>query len=199
VISIQFFFFLISLHHRNSITALCVWLVSRRQFVMCSRWLNLAFSYCKNISKLLTKNFSLSLFHLPRAITDDPYYCGMRARVPNFGKATINGNNNNNKIINSNNKMNNGSSKSSNNKSSSNRIVDNNSNYISSNNLSRLMKEKEHKKMSVVAPMSTFPQMHANGRDLYHHQQQQQPMPQPQHYSMWHAKSYESGIGEIHI
>ena len=29
--------------------------------------------------------------------TDDPYYCGMRARVPNFANGTSNGFNNNNK------------------------------------------------------------------------------------------------------
>lgn len=95
----------------------------------------------------------------------------MRARVPNFVKAN-----------------------------KANRIVDSNSNYISSNNLSKLMKEKEKemKKMAPasvgVAPLSTYHQHHGNN-NLYHHHLQS-PHHQPQQYSMWHAKSYESGIGK---
>lgn len=98
----------------------------------------------------------------------------MRARVPNFVKAN-----------------------------KANRIVDNNSNYISSNNLSKLMKEKEKemKKMAPlsagVAPLSTYHQHHGNS-NLYHHHLPS-PHHQPQHYSMWHAKSYESGIGKIYF
>lgn len=121
---------------------------------------------------------------------DDPYYSGMRARVPNFLKA-------NSKAV------------------VASRIVDSNSNYISGNNISKLMKENgsaKKKSSALVAPMSTYhqqhlhhQQMHGNGgRDLYHHmpsQQQQQHQQQQQQYSMWHAKSYshESGIGEWNI
>jgi hypothetical protein len=142
----------------------------------------------RSLSLISTNDSTHHHFH-SRFPTDDPYYCGLRARVPNFVKATSN-------IINTSNKSNN--NKNSNNKSS-NRIVDSNSNYISSNNLNRLMKEKEqHKKMSVVAPMSAFQQMHGNTRDLYHHQPPPPPSSQQQ-YSMWHAKSYESGIGETHF
>jgi hypothetical protein len=110
------------------------------------------------IMSALFKNVSISF------TTDDPYYCGMRARVPNFVKAN-----------------------------KANRIVDNNSNYISSKDLNKLMKEKEHKRIapsSAVAPLSTFHQMHGN-TNLYHHH-----LPSNQQYSMWHAKSYESGIGK---
>lgn len=88
----------------------------------------------------------------------------MRARVPNFVKAN-----------------------------KTNRIVDKNSNYISSKDLNKIMKEKEHKRIapsSAVAPLSTFHQMHGNS-NLYHHH-----LPSNQQYSMWHAKSYESGIGK---
>lgn len=104
------------------------------------------------------------LYFLP-SFTDDPYYCGLRARVPNFVKAS----------------------------KPPSRIVDKNSNYISNSNLNKMLKEKEHsKKMSVHGPM-----MHGNGRDLYHHHQLP-PSHQQQHYNMWHAKSYESGIGKIY-
>jgi hypothetical protein len=106
---------------------------------------------------------------------DDPYYCGLRARVPNFVSKATNGR--------------------------ASRAVDNNSNYITNNNLNKIVKDKEHKKMSaVVAPLSTFHQKHGNNnnRDLYlPHQPQLPPAHHQQHYNMWHAKSYESGIGEI--
>jgi hypothetical protein len=123
------------------------------------------------VDRLIDCYYTFSfLSHLP--IPDDPYYCGMRARVPNFVKAN-----------------------------KAKRIVDSNSNYISSNNLSKLMKEKEKemKKMAPapvgVAPLSTYHQHHGNN-NLYHHHLQS-PHHQPQQYSMWHAKSYESGIGKI--
>lgn len=72
------------------------------------------------------------------------------------------------------------------------RIADKNSNYISNGNMNKILKEKEQsKKMSVNGSM-----MHGNGRDLYHHKQ----LPSSHHqapYNMWHAKSYESGIGKM--
>jgi hypothetical protein len=95
---------------------------------------------------------------------DDPYYCGLRARVPNFVKAN-----------------------------KANRIVDNNSNYISSKDLNKLMKEKEQKRVAPASAMSNFHQMRGNGSLYPHH------LPANQPYSMWHAKSYESGIGKIYF
>lgn len=96
--------------------------------------------------------------------TDDPYYCGLRARVPNFVKAN-----------------------------KANRIVDNNSNYISSKDLNKLMKEKELKRVAPASAMTSFHQMRGNGNLYPHH------LPSNQPYSMWHAKSYESGIGKIYF
>ena len=110
----------------------------------------------------------ISIFSSP-LLSDDPYYCGLRARVPNFVKAS----------------------------KPPSRIVDkNNNNYISNSNMNKILKEKEHSKKLSAAP----PMMHGNGRDLYHHHQQQQQLPSSHHqshYNMWHAKSYESGIGKI--
>jgi hypothetical protein len=74
-----------------------------------------------------------------------------------------------------------------------NRIVDNNSNYISSKDLNKLMKEKEQKRVAPASAMSTFHQMRGNGNLYPHH------LPSNQPYSMWHAKSYESGIGKIYF
>lgn len=60
--------------------------------------------------------------------------------------------------------------------------------------MNKILKEKElSKKMSV----NGAPMMHGNGRDLYHLKQ----LPSshhPSHYNMWHAKSYESGIGKVY-
>lgn len=99
--------------------------------------------------------------------TDDPYYCGMSARVPNFVKVNRNS-----------------------------RSADINSNYITSANMKKMLKEKEQKKISsspAIAPLSTYhqSQSYGNGDSLHmasHHQQRN---------SLWHSKVYETGMGMI--
>lgn len=77
---------------------------------------------------------------------DDPYYCGMSARVPNFVKVN----------------------------SRNSRSADINSNYITSANMKKLLKEKEQKKISssqAIAPLSTY---HQSYGDSLHMASQQQ-------------------------
>ncbi|CAO1413228.1 unnamed protein product [Diamesa tonsa] len=107
---------------------------------------------------------------------DDPYYSGMRARVPNFVS-----------------KVN----------SKSNKLVDKNSIYSSKNNLNKSLKQKDQiqskQRVSVaamaqtalVAPLSQFHQMHNNTTNLYTHHL---PHQQQHQQFMWHSRSYESGI-----
>lgn len=116
------------------------------------------------------------------SFTDDPYYAGLRARVPNFvksnGKAVV-----------------------------ASRTVDNNNSYVSTSNYNKFVKENassKKKTSAIVAPLNTnslntyhhhhlIHQGNKNGSDSFHH------MPsQKQSFSMWNAKSYshESGIGK---
>lgn len=109
---------------------------------------------------------------------DDPYYSGMRARVPNFVS-----------------KVN----------SKSNKLVDKNSNYTSKNNLNKALKQKDQiqskqrvsvaamSQTALVAPLSQFHQMHNNTTNLYTHHL---PHQQQHQQFMWHSRSYESGIGK---
>lgn len=63
------------------------------------------------------------------------------------------------------------------------------------------MKEKDKMRTpsSAVAPLSTFHQMRGNTNLYHHHLPSHQQSHQQQQYSMWHAKSYESGIGKIYF
>jgi hypothetical protein len=113
--------------------------------------------------------------------SDDPYYCGLRARVPNFVKANSKANN----------------------------PIDNNSNYVSSSNLNKAMKEKESKRMLIAQAQPSHTSLHHNNSNsnsnLYLHHQQlhhsaSHNMMAPHHQPpyMWHTRSYESGIGLYH-
>lgn len=122
--------------------------------------------------------------------SDDPYYCGLRARVPNFAK--MNGN---------------AISSSSEKKGGFFSKIDRKPKEI-------VEKEKEPKSRDSVTPkhrQSTVQMPHpASFSTLYQlHQTQnglvgtiskkgtfQRHNSQPE-YSMWHAKSFESGIGEL--
>lgn len=117
---------------------------------------------------------------------DDPYYCGLRARVPNFGKM----NNKNNGTIN-----------------------EKKTSFFGKKDFKTKDKEKDYKEKDFVLPKqrSSFVQMPhpASFSTLYQlHQMQngildtaskrgnfQRHKSQPDQYNMWHAKSYESGIG----
>lgn len=128
--------------------------------------------------------------HVVLLCSDDPYYCGMRARVPNFAK--MNGNN------------------------ATSSTVDRKSGFFSKKQPKETIeKEKDPKSKESVTPkqrQSTVQMPHpASFSTLYQlHQMQNGAMgtiskkgtfqrhnSQPSDYSMCHAKSFESGIGEL--
>jgi len=116
---------------------------------------------------------------------DDPYYSGLRARVPNFAKA---------------------------NTKSNGTISDKKTSFFGKKESKSKDKEKDLKDKEVVMPKQrpSFAQMPhpASFSTLYQLHQMQNGMlgtvskrgnfqrhkSQPEPYSMWHAKSYESGI-----
>ncbi|KAH8275216.1 hypothetical protein KR026_002553 [Drosophila bipectinata] len=106
---------------------------------------------------------------------DDPYYCGLRARVPNFVK----------------------SGKSNNNKDQR----DGNGNSISNGGMSTLSQKKTsmiHNHLAGMHPHSHHIQQQqqqlmaaaAAAHAAHHHSGHQQ-----QHHQIWQTRSYESGIG----
>lgn len=101
----------------------------------------------------------------------------MRARVPNFAKASS--------------------------KSANNQIDNNNSTYVSNSNLNKALKEKEQIGKRMLAHQTSLNSLHQNSSNsnLYHHHLHHSAshnmLPHQQQPSyMWHARSYESGIGE---
>lgn len=120
--------------------------------------------------------------------TDDPYYCGLRARVPNFAKQ-------------------NGKTNGT--------ISEKKTSFFGKKDNKSKEKEKDVKEKETVQPKqrpSTVQMPHpASFSTLYQlHQMQNGTMgtvskratyqrhnSQPEPYSMWHAKSYESGIGKV--
>lgn len=119
--------------------------------------------------------------------TDDPYYCGLRARVPNFAKQ-------------------NGKTNGT--------ISEKKTSFFGKKDNKSKEKEREVKEKETVQPKqrpSTVQMPHpASFSTLYQlHQMQngtlgtvskrgtyQRHNSQPEPYNMWHAKSYESGIGK---
>lgn len=91
---------------------------------------------------------------------DDPYYCGLRARVPNFVKKGRNGQ----------------------------QILDPNVNYISANNLSKMMKEKDNRRLTLSSNSAPFLGYHPSIGNMNHYNHS------PYSHRLWQAKSYESGI-----
>lgn len=110
-------------------------------------------------SKLLINGF-LSASFFP-ATLDDPYYCGLRARVPNFVKKGRGGQ----------------------------QILDPNVNYISANNLSKMMKEKDNRRLTLSSNSAPFLGYHPSIGNMNHYNHS------PYSHRLWQAKSYESGIG----
>lgn len=115
------------------------------------------------------------LFNFP----DDPYYCGLRARVPNFAKTKLKPNEN---------------------------LSDKKSSFLNKNGDNK-SKEKDYSKqrpsfaqLPHPASFSTLYQLHQIQNGMLHgtiskqgafhrHNSQHEPY-------MWHAKSFESGIGK---
>ncbi|XP_026842699.1 uncharacterized protein LOC6600949 isoform X2 [Drosophila persimilis] len=120
---------------------------------------------------------------------DDPYYCGLRARVPNFVKSgkkgsgqglkdQRDGNGNNINIINNNNNSNGGMSTLSQKKTS-----------MIHNHLSGMHPHHIQQQQQLMAAAAAA---HAVHHHPGHQQQQQQ---QNHHHQIWQTRSYESGIG----
>ncbi|KXJ79709.1 hypothetical protein RP20_CCG028421 [Aedes albopictus] len=97
---------------------------------------------------------------------DDPYYCGLRARVPNFVKSSKSKENNNNSNVTNNN--------SSNGKDNSAAAV------------SKRFSIAHLQHPSSLQSLHQLHQMHPHHNLMAAHQHHQQ--------LMWHARSYESGI-----
>ncbi|XP_022222690.2 uncharacterized protein LOC111074269 isoform X2 [Drosophila obscura] len=120
---------------------------------------------------------------------DDPYYCGLRARVPNFVKSgkkgsgqglkdQRDGNGNNINIINNNNNSNGGMSTLSQKKTS-----------MIHNHLAGMHPHHIQQQQQLMAAAAAA---HAVHHHPGHQQQQQQ---QNHHHQIWQTRSYESGIG----
>lgn len=133
------------------------------------------------------QNNSSLLFNIVNTI-DDPYYSGLRARVPNFAKI---------------------------NTKSNGTISEKKTSFFGKKESKSKDKEKDLKDKELVLPKQrpSFAQMPhpASFSTLYQLHQMQNGMPgtvskkgnfqrhksQPEPYTMWHAKSYESGIGKM--
>lgn len=102
-------------------------------------------------------------------LPDDPYYCGLRARVPNFVKSSKSKENNNNSNVTNNN--------SSNGKDNSAAAV------------SKRLSIAHLQHPSSLQSLHQLHQMHPHHNLMAAHQHHQQ--------LMWHARSYESGIGKL--
>ncbi|XP_017839767.1 uncharacterized protein LOC108597633 [Drosophila busckii] len=120
---------------------------------------------------------------------DDPYYCGLRARVPNFVKSSKNNKDqrdgNGNNITNGNNNHNNNNNNSN---------INNNNN----NGMSTLSQKKTSMIHNHLAGMHAHPHAHHALAHPHHLQQQllkqQQQQQQQQQHQIWQTRSYESGI-----
>jgi hypothetical protein len=112
------------------------------------------------LSDTIIYNFIfVSVMFLCDQTKDDPYYCGLRARVPNFVKRGRGGQ----------------------------PIVDPNVAYISANNLSKMMKEKDNRRLTLSSNSAPFLGYHPSIANMNHYN--------PYSHRLWQAKSYESGIG----
>lgn len=138
------------------------------------------------LNKMTWQNNSSLFFNLLNT-SDDPYYSGLRARVPNFAKV---------------NTKTNGT------------INDKKTSFFGKKEGKSKDKEKDLKDKEVVLPKQrpSYAQMPhpASFSTLYQLHQMQNGMlgtvsrkanyqrhkSQPESYNMWHAKSYESGIGK---
>lgn len=123
-------------------------------------------------------NFSYIFFF---SLLDDPYYCGLRARVPNFAKERAR------KVSRANEEI-----------------------YVSGNrNLNRLPRDPMMKRRSIAhmdrhqptfSSLYQLNQINDPRSSLYqrlHHHAYNQMSPSHPRQSMWHARSYESGIGKL--
>lgn len=118
----------------------------------------------------------------PLLLSDDPYYCGLRARVPNFVKERTRRSSRANEAT-----------------------------YASSSgNLSRVPREVIHKQPSIShrdRHQPTFSSLYQLNQindprtnlyqRLHHHSYNLSPTYTHARQSMWHARSYESGIGKF--
>lgn len=98
---------------------------------------------------------------------DDPYYCGLRARVPNFVKSSKSKENNNNSNVANNNSSSNGKDNSA--------VA-----------ISKRLSVAHLQHPSSLQSLHQLHQMHPHHNLMAAHQHHQQ--------LMWHARSYESGI-----
>lgn len=139
---------------------------------------------------------------------DDPYYCGLKARVPNFAKAAAIANGKTNGTI---------SEKKS---FFGKKDKDSNKSKDKDKEKEKDLKEKEKEKDLKEKPESISPKQRPSVAQMPHpasfstlyqlHQMQngilhggtmkpngifQRHNSTPEQYHMWHAKSYESGIG----
>lgn len=117
-------------------------------------------------------------FCLNFIISDDPYYCGMRARVPNFAKEKVRKSSRANEDI-----------------------------YVSSRHQNRIPREPVPKRRSIAhldrhqptfSSLYQLNQINDPRSSLYqrlHHHSHNMMSPSIPRQSIWHARSYESGIG----
>lgn len=140
------------------------------------------FVYQFRSSQLLVFKNNLNFHNF--SFKDDPYYCGLRARVPNFAKEKI--------------------------RRASKATEATEETYVSSNrNYSRLPREPVMKRRSIAnldrhqptfSSLYQLNQINDPRSSLYqrlHHHSYNIPQSQPRQPSMWHARSYESGIGKF--
>lgn len=137
---------------------------------------------CKNVCKSSLRYFNLNkilIFFLFRFYPDDPYYCGLRARVPNFAKDRAR---------------------------KASRVTE--EVYASGNrNGSRMSRDPVPKRRSIAHAdrhQPTFSSLYQLNQvndprsslyqRLHHHSYNMTSSPHHRQ-SIWHARSYESGIG----
>lgn len=127
--------------------------------------------------------YLLNLINILCTVTDDPYYCGLRARVPNFAKEKVT-----RKTSRANEEI-----------------------YVSnSRNVNRIPRDPVIKRRSIAhmdrhqptfSSLYQLNQINDPRSSLYqrlHHHSYNLMSPLRQ-YGMWHARSYESGIGEAQL
>lgn len=134
--------------------------------------------------------------------SDDPYYCGLRARVPNF---VAKANTKTNGTI-TEKKMSFFGKKDSNKSKEKEKEKEKEKDKDKESKESTPPKQRpSYAQMPHPASFSTLYQLHQmqNGmmdtmsRRGTFQRHNSQPVPVHPHYNMWHAKSYESGIGNI--